>query len=120
MGHTTSVVICSRGRPSLHLDAAPSVLAGNLPEVAAVKRAWRRADLMSKLKYFDYRGHGGFYLKLISNGDWFTVRRFAAVAPNHLVRAAIRVTRARLREARGDLASTWGLLMRAFRWLRAR
>lgn len=90
------------------------------PEAVAVHRAWRRENVIDKLKYDYGCGQGGFYVKHISRGDWFMVRRFAADVSHHLVRAAVRVTRARLREARGDLAYTCGLLVGAVRWLQTR
>ena len=90
------------------------------PEAVAVHRAWRRENALYKLRYDYGCGQGGFYVKHISRGDWFMVRRCAADVSHHLVRAAVRVTRARLREARGDLAYTCGLLVGAVRWLQTR
>lgn len=90
------------------------------PEAVAVHRAWRRETARFKLRYDYGRGQGGFYVKHISAGDWFMLRRFAADVSRHLVRAAVRLTRARLPQARSDLAYTYGLLVGAFCWLRTR
>lgn len=90
------------------------------PEVVAVHRAWRHEKDVFKVK-FDYgRGQGGFYIKHISGGDWFMVRRAAADVSNHLVRAAVRMMRAHFRKAGGDVAYTCGLVVGGLRWLQAK
>jgi GT2 family glycosyltransferase len=88
------------------------------PEMVAVHRAWRRENALVRLK-FDYgRGQGGFYAKYLTGGDRFMVGRITRDVSRHLRRSVRRLLRARLAEARSDLAYTGGLFVGAYTWLR--
>ncbi|HEY8720518.1 glycosyltransferase family 2 protein [Pengzhenrongella sp.] len=91
-----------------------------LPAAVAVHRAWRRENAQPSLRYDYGRGQGAFYVKHILRGDRFMLRRFAGDVYGHLARAVVLLARARLREARNDLAYTWGLVVGALGWFRAR
>jgi GT2 family glycosyltransferase len=88
------------------------------PEMEAVHRAWRRENAQVVLKHGYGRGQGGFYAKYAARGDRHMMRRFASDVARHLRRAARRLLRARLAEARTDLAYTRGLFEGAYLWVR--
>ena len=89
-----------------------------VPDAVAVHRAWRQESDRHRLKYEYGRGQGGFYGKHISRGDWFIVRRLVADVLRHVVRAAVRMLRARPREARRNLAYTYGVIAGTGSWFR--
>jgi glycosyltransferase involved in cell wall biosynthesis len=88
------------------------------PEMEAVHRAWRRENALVLLKHDYGRGQGGFYAKYAARGDRYMVRRFALDVTRHLRRAVRRLLRARLNEARSDIAYTRGLFVGAYTWVR--
>ena len=88
------------------------------PDMEAVHRAWRRENALVTLKHDYGRGQGGFYAKWVTEGDRYMVRRFALDVIRHLRRAVRRLVRARVAEARSDLAYTRGLFQGAYVWVR--
>lgn len=88
------------------------------PDMEAVHRAWRRENALVTLKHDYGRGQGGFYAKWVAEGDRYMVRRFALDVVRHLRRAVRRLVRARVGEARSDLAYTRGLFQGAYVWVR--
>jgi GT2 family glycosyltransferase len=90
------------------------------PEVVVVHRAWRREDALVRLRYDYGRGQGGYYAKYVARGDWFMLRRAAGDLAGHVLRAARRLVAGRVREAWGDVAYDYGILVGAVRRLSSR